>query len=64
MAQYTKVSFDTYIKETYLRKAVLMKNLVPENINPVKPLGDFLKDKKKQKHINFDKILKKIQGGN
>ena len=36
MTQYENVNFDTYIKEAGLIKAVLIKNLVPENINPVK----------------------------
>ena len=51
-----------------LTKVVLIKNLVPENINPVKTLDDFvkdaLKDKKKQKDLNFDNVLEKSQGQN
>ena len=47
-------------------KAVLIKNLVPENINPMKTLDtlvkDILKNKKKQKDVNFDNILEKIYG--
>ena len=68
MAQYANVNFDTYIKETDLIKAVLNKSPVPENINPVKTLDDFvkdiLKDKKKQKDLDFDNVLEKIQGRN
>ena len=68
MAQYANVNFDTYIKEADLIKAVLIKNPVPENINPVKTLDDFvkdiLKDKKKQKDLDFDNVLEKIQGRN
>ena len=49
-------------------KAVLIKNLVPENINPMKTLDtlvkDILKDKKKQKDVDFDNILEKIYGWN
>ena len=64
--QYANVNFDTYIKETDLIKAVLIKNPVPENINPVKILDDFmkdiLKDKEKQKDFDFEKVLEKIQG--
>ena len=68
MAQYTNVKFDTCIKDADLIKAVLIKNPVPENINPVKTLDDFvkdiLKDKKKQKYFDFDNVLEKIQGRN
>ena len=68
MVQYVNVNFDTYIKEADLIKAVLIKNPVPENINPVKTLDDFvkdiLKDKKKQKDLDFDNVLEKIQGRN
>ena len=49
-------------------KAVLIKNLVPENINPIKTLDtlvkDILKNKKKQKDVDFDNILEKIYGWN
>ena len=43
MAQYANVNFDTYIKEADLIKTVPIKNPVPENINPVKILDDFVK---------------------
>ena len=56
------------IKVADLIKAVLIKNLVPENINPVKTLDDFvkdiLKDKKKQKDLDFNHVVEKIQGRN
>ena len=68
MTQYVNVNFDTYIKETDLIKAVLITNPVPENINPVETLDDFvkdiLKDKKKLKNLDFDNVLEKIQGRN
>ena len=68
MAQYTNVNFDTYIKEVDLIKVVLIKNLVPENMNPVKTMDDFvkdiLKDKKKQQDLDFDNVLEKTQGRN
>ena len=61
MAQYANINFDTYIKEADLIKAILIKN-------PVKTLDDFVKDipkdKKKQKNLNFDNVLEKIQGRN
>ena len=66
MALCANVNFDTYIKEAGLIKAFLIKNPVPENINPVKTLDDFvkniLKDKKKQKDLEFDNVLEKIKG--
>ena len=68
MAQYANGSLETYIWETDLIKAVLIKTPVPENINHVKTLDDFvkniLKDKKKLKDLNFCKILEKNQGRN
>ena len=68
MAQNANLNFDTYIKEADLIKAVLTKNPVPENISPVKTLDDFvkdtLKDKKKQKDLDFDHVLEKIEGRN
>ena len=63
MAQYANVIFDIYVKEADLIKAVRIKNPVPENINPVKNLCDFVedifKDKRKQKNLNFDDVLEK-----
>ena len=68
MAQYAKVNFDTYIKEADLIKVVLIKNPVPENINLAKTLDDFVKDilknKKKQRDLDFDNVLEKIQDRN
>ena len=67
MTQYAKVNFDTYIKVADLKKAVLIKNPVPENINAVKTLDDFVKDifkDKKLKDLDFDNVLAKIQSQN
>lgn len=68
MTQYAKVNFDTYIKVADLKKAALIKNPVPENINAVKTLDDFVKDifkdKKKLKDLDFDNVLAKIQSQN
>ena len=66
VAQYTNVNFDTFTKEAVLIKALLIKNPVPENIKPMKILNDFvkdiLKDENKQKDLDFDNSLEKIQG--
>ena len=68
MAQYANVNFDTYMKEADLIKAALIKNRVPENINSLKTLYDMVKhilqDKKKEKNLNFDNVLEKIQSRN
>ena len=68
MTQCAKVNFDTYIKVADLKKAVLIKNPVPENINAVKTLDDFVKDifkdKKKLKDLDFGNVLAKIQSQN
>ena len=64
MEQYANVNFDTYIKEVDLIKTVFIINPVPENINPVKTLDNFvkniLKDKQKQKDLEFDNVLEKF----
>ena len=68
MTQYAKVNFDRYIKVADLKKAVLIKNPVPENINAVKTLDDFVKDifkdKQKLKDLDFNNVLAKIQSQN
>ena len=68
MAQYSNINFDTYIKKADLIKAVFIKNSVTENINPVKILDDFvtdiLKDKRKQKEVDFDNVFEKTRGRN
>ena len=66
MTQYVSINFNTYIKEADLIKAAITKNTLPENINPVKTLNDFvkdiLKDNKKQKDLDFDNVFENIQG--
>ena len=66
MTQYVNINFNTYIKEADLIKAAITKNTLPENINLVKTLNDFvkdiLKDNKKQKDLVFDNVFENIQG--
>ena len=70
MTQYANTNFTSCIKEVDLildlTKVVLVENSVLDNINEVKQLDDFvkniLKEKEKQKDLDFDKMLKKIQG--
>ena len=70
MTQYANTNFTRCIKEVDLildlTKVVLVENSVLDNINEVKQLHDFvkniLKEKETQKDLDFDKMLKKIQG--
>ena len=66
MTQYANINFNTYIKEADLIKAAITKNTLPENINLVKALNDFVKDivkdNKKQKDLDFDNVFENIQG--
>ena len=68
MTQYVSINFNTYIKEADLIKAAITKNTLPENINPVKTLNDFvkdiLKDNKKQNDLDFDNVFENIQDWN
>ena len=65
MAQYANNDFTSYNKEADLTKAVLVESSVPDNIKEVKMLHDFVKDilkeKGKQRDLDFDNIVKKIQ---
>ena len=65
MAQYANNNFTSYIKEADLTKAVLEECFVPDNIKEVKMLHDFVKDilkeKGKQRDLDFDNILKKFR---
>ena len=65
MALYANEHFETFIKDTDLKKAVLLENPVPDNIDPTKKLDyfvrDILKDIRKQRDIDMDNTLEKIQ---
>ena len=53
------------MKEADLKQQILMTNVVPDNLDKVKKLEDFvrgiLKDKQKQKDLDMDFIFEKIQ---
>ena len=53
MIEYTNTHFETYVKEADLKQQILMTNVVPDNLDKVKKLEDFvrgiLKDKQKDK---------------
>ena len=57
MAQYANTNFATYSKDIDLTNALRIENHVPDNINQVKTLDDFVKDimreKEKEKDLNF-----------
>ena len=61
MAQYANANFATYSKEVDLTNALRIENHVPDNINQVKTLDDFVKDimreKGKQKDLNFKNMI-------
>ena len=65
MIEYTNTHFETYVKEADLKQQILMTNVVPDNLDKVKKLEDFvrgiLKDKQKQKDLDMDFIFEKIQ---
>ena len=66
--KYSLLSHMAQYANEDLIKAVLIKNPVPESINIVGTLDDFVKDplkeKKKQKDHDFDNVLEKVQGRN
>lgn len=60
MAQSANTNFATYSKEVDLTNALRIENHVPDNINQVKTLDDFVKDmreKEKQKDLNFKNMI-------
>ena len=65
MAEYANTHFGTYMKEADLKQQILIENLVPDNLDKVKKLDDFvhdiLKDKRKQKDLGMIATLEKIQ---
>ena len=65
MAEYANTHFETYVKEADLKQQILMENPVPDNLEQVKKLDDFvrdiLKDKRKQKDLDIDGTIEKLQ---
>ena len=64
MVEYTNTYFETYVKETHLKQQILMENPVPDYLEQVKKLDNFvrdiLKDMRKQKDLNIDGKFEKI----
>ena len=63
MADYTNTHFETYVKEADLKRQILTENLVPDNLDQVKKLDDFvrdiLKNNCKQKELDMDSAFEK-----
>ena len=64
MAKYANTHFETYVKEADIKQQVLMENPMPDNLDQVKKLDDFvhyiLKGKYKQKDLNMDVTFEKL----
>ena len=65
MASYANKYFEEFIPEGDLKEAILTQSPVPENMDTVKKLDDFLKDllkeKKKINEQNLENIFEKLQ---
>ena len=68
MAEYANTHFETYVKEADLKQQILTKYLVPDNLDQVKKLDDFvydnLKNQRKKKDLNMDARFEKDQSKN
>ena len=65
MANYANKNFEEYIPEHSLKEAILRQNPVPDNLDNVKKLGDFLRDilkeERKTNKQNIENVLEKLQ---
>ena len=65
MARYANIFFEEFIPEGDLKEAILTQSPVPENMDTLKKLDDFLKDllkeKKKINEQNLENIFGKLQ---
>ena len=50
MAEYANTHFETYVKDGDLKQQILMENQVPDILDQVKKLDDFVHDILKDKH--------------
>ena len=44
MAAYANTLFETYLREADLKQQILTENPVPDNLDQVKKLDDFVRD--------------------
>ena len=67
-AKDANAHFESYVKEADLKQQILTENLVPDNLDQLKKLDhfvfDILKDKRKQKDMDMDSTLEKVQSKN
>ena len=65
MASYANDNSEKYIPEKDVKEAILIKTPRPENLDPVKKLGDYLqehlKQKKRPQDVAIDNTLEKVQ---
>ena len=65
MANYANKYFEEYVPEDSLKEAILCQNPVPDNLDNVKKLDDFLRDilkeKRKTNKQNIENVLEKLQ---
>ena len=65
MANYTNKYFKEYLPEDSLKEATLCQNSVPDNLDNVRKLDNFLRDilkeKRKTNEQNFKNVLEKLQ---
>ena len=65
MANYTNKCSEEYVPEDSFKEAILCQNPVPDNLDNVKKLNDFLRDilkeKRKTNEQNIKNVLKKLQ---
>ena len=63
MVEHANTHFETYVKEANLKQQILMENPVPDNLDQVKKLDDFVRGilKDKRKHFDMGVTFEKIQ---
>ena len=62
MASYANKYFEEFIPEGDLKEAILTQSPLPENMDTVKKLDNFLlKEKKKTNEQNLENIFEKLQ---
>lgn len=50
MGEYANTNFESYVKEADIKQQILMKNPVPDNLDQVRKLDDFVRDILKDKY--------------
>ena len=58
MANYANKYFEEYISEDSLKEAILCQNPIPDNLDNVKKLDDFLSDILKEKRKTNEQNIK------